>query len=99
MPLLSITIDVLNLVLAIAATLTMLMVVFRTSKRLDLAFKFFAATAISLLIAGLLRIDHYIGILPTGLIDLVLPISRTVALTFFILGSIIILLIIDKESR
>ncbi len=99
MLILQITTDIANMILAVVAVMVVTMIVFRTSKRLDTVYKFYLATAVTLAIAGFIRINEYAQLIPNELSDIIFIFSRTFATIFFILGSMVMLFIIDKESK
>jgi hypothetical protein len=97
--LLDITFHIVNLILALTATAVVIMAIFRTKKGLDMAFKFFLGTTVTLALAAIMQINQYIGVIPFSYEQIIFTASRLLASLFFLLGLAVMLHIISKESR
>ena len=97
--LLDLTFHVINLLLALMATAVVTMLIFRTRKGLDKAFKLFLGTTITLVLATSMQVNEYTGLIPVNFEQVIFTVSRLLASLFFLAGLAMMLHIISKESR
>lgn len=88
----------LNFLFAFLGFICMIKVVYRTEKQLDKVFKLFLATALVILVASFLDLNFYFGIIPGEWAKLIILVSRTLALVFFLLAGCVMLKLIKDES-
>lgn len=96
---LSFTIDAFSLIMSILSMIVIIMVIFRTRKGLDRAFKMYLVSAITLVAAGAMDVNTHLGLIPIQYAGIIFVVSRLVAASFFFIGTMIMLAIINKESR
>lgn len=77
----------------------MIILFLRTKKGLDVVFKLFFVAMLILLIGTLLHLDQYLGIVPADSIEMISDLSRFLAITFFIFGSLKFLDIVSKANK
>jgi len=97
--LLDITFHIVNFILALTATAVVIILIFRTRRGLDIAFKFFLGTTVTLALAAGMQINQYTGVIPADYERIIFVGSRLLASLFFLVGLAVILHIISKESR
>lgn len=96
---LRLTFDCLNIFVALFTTVILFLIVFRTKKGLDKVYKFYLASSITILACSMVLLNQYLGLIPTGFQDVLYTVSRFLSQTFLLLGNVIMLYIITKESR
>lgn len=95
---LSFTIDVFSLIISVLSIMVVIMIIFRTRKGLDRVFKMYLVMAIALAVSATMDVDTHLGLIPLQYAGIVFIISRLVAISFFFIGTVIMLVIINKES-
>lgn len=93
------SVDIINFLIALVICIVVTMLVFRTKNGLDVAFKFYLAMAISLLLASLLELNQYMIILPPQISATGFKILCFLSAIFFLSGCIKFLSIINKSSQ
>ena len=88
----------LNFLLALLGVICMTKIVYRTEKRLDKVFKLFHLSASVLLIATILDLSFYWGIVPGNWAKIIILVSRALALLFFFLAGCQMIKLINEES-
>lgn len=95
---LSFTIDVLSLIISVLSVMVVIMIIFRTRKGLDRVFKMYLVMTIALAVSAAMDVDTHLGLIPIQYAGIIFVISRLVAVSFFFIGTVIMLIIINKES-
>lgn len=91
--------DVVNIVLSLLAIVISAKLVWRTESTLDRASKAFLATSIVLFAISLVMANRYFLIIPERYTLFFFQISRPIIFTLFVLGLVLLLEMVSKESK
>ena len=92
------SLDIINFLIALVICIVMTMLVYRTKKGLDTAFKLYLGMTICLLIAALFQLNQYLGIVPSQLSTTAFKIFCFLSALFFLSGCIKFLNIINQSA-
>ncbi len=90
---------IINLLVSLISAVVVLMIIFRTRKGLDRAFKMFFLTTVTLVIATAMQINEYFFIIPAGFEEVIFITSRMLATFFFLFGCLIFLRIVSERQK
>lgn len=88
-----------NILVAAAGAVVVSKIVLRTEKGLDKVFKLYLCLVLIVFFASIIELNRFFGVLDQNYSNTIFVASRFLAMTSFLVGSVLMLRIINKNMR